>query len=240
MHETPFEDTIGQMSAAEETCWTMIKGAAKGDGEARSVFARTYLDVVKAYLGARWRGRAGTIDRIDDAVQDVFMDCFRSQGALGRVDRDHRAGFRTFLYGVVRNVALRYEERASKQRDGAAPSRFELDEVEAGDDPLSRVWDRAWAKTILRRAGERHKIVALADGKAGRRRIEILRLRFSEGLPVREIAKRLGEDAEKIHAEYRRARDEFKRALREEVAFHNPGAPRAIERECERLLGLLQ
>ena len=228
------------MSVGDETCWTMIKGAAQGDDDARSVFARTYLDVVKAYLGARWRGRAGVADRVDDAVQDVFMDCFRSQGALGRVDRDHGAGFRTFLYGVVRNVALRYEERAGKQRDGAAPSKFDVDGVEADADPLSRIWDRAWARAILKRAGDRHRLLAEAKGPAGRRRIEVLRLRFTEGLPVREIAKRLDEDPDLIHGEYRRAREEFKRALREEVSFHNPGAPKAVELECERLLGLLQ
>lgn len=227
------------MSSVDETCWTMVQEAAGGDHGARSIFARTYLDVVRAYLGARWRG-SPLRDRLDDAVQDVFMDCFRAQGALGRADRDLRVGFRTFLYGVVRNIARRHEERVGKKRDRDGVSGFDADAVEAADEPLSRVWDRAWARTILQRAGERQRLWAETDGPPGRRRIALLKLRFGEGVPIREIAKRWDMAADQLHAEYRRAREEFKRALREEVAFHNPDAPRAVEKECERLLGLLQ
>ncbi len=225
------------MSSVDETCWTIVGDAAGGDVHARSVFARTYLDVVRAYLGARWR--TGELrERIDDAVQDVFMDCFRSEGALGRIDRDRGIGFRTFLYGVVRMVARRHEERAGKRRE-TAPSGFDAAAVEADADPLSRVWDRAWAQTILKRAGARQKMWAESDGAAGRRRIELLELRFRDGLPIRKIAESWKMDPAVLHSEFRRAREEFKRALREEVAFHNPDAPKAVERECERLLASL-
>ncbi len=227
------------MSSVDETCWSMVQDAAEGDHGARSVFSRTYLDLVRAYLGARWRG-SPLLDRLDDAVQDVFMDCFRAQGALGRADRDLRIGFRTFLYGVVRNIARRHEERVGKSRDRAAASGFDAEVLEAADDPLSRVWDRAWARTILQRAGERQRLWAETDGAEGRRRIDLLKLRFGEGLPIRDIAEQWGIAADQLHAEYRRAREEFKRALREEVAFHNPDAPLAAEKECERLLGLLK
>ena len=216
----------------------MVQDAAGGDRGARSVFARTYLDVVKAYLRVRWRGSL-LADRLDDAVQDVFMDCFRAQGALGRVDRDHRAGFRTFLYGVVRNVALRHEERAVKRRE-APPSSFSTDAVPAEVDPLSRVWDKAWARALIARAAARQREWAERDGEPGRRRIELLKLRFREGLPIRDIADQWAIDSTQLHGEYRRAREEFKRALREEVAYHNPGAPAAVEKECEDLLALLR
>jgi len=222
----------------DETCWSMVQQAAEGDTGAQSIFARTYLDVVKAYLGARWRG-SPIRDRLDDAVQDVFMDCFRAEGALGRVERDHRAGFRTFLHGVVRNVALRHEERAGRARE-QAPSTFDAERVSDASEPLSRLWDKSWARALLARAGERQKRWAEQDGEAGRRRIELLRLRFREGLPIRDIAEKWGMDPAVIHAEYRRAREEFKDALREEVSFHNPGAPTAIEKECEELLSLLR
>ena len=42
----------------DETCWTVIKGAASGDQRDQSTFSRKYLPVVRAYLAARWRDAA--------------------------------------------------------------------------------------------------------------------------------------------------------------------------------------
>ena len=72
------------MPPADETCWTVVRGAAAGQAGARAAFAETYIDVVRAYLGARWRGTPH-LAALDDAVQAVFLDCFREDGAT-RVD----------------------------------------------------------------------------------------------------------------------------------------------------------
>ncbi|MHC4579386.1 MAG: RNA polymerase sigma factor [Planctomycetota bacterium] len=120
------------------TCWTVIKGAAAGREEDRSAFARRYEPAVRAYLGARWRGSPHAADR-DDAVQEVFFECFR--GVLERADPARQGGFRALLYGVVRNVALRFEERRAKRREVQAS----VDErVPAHDASLSDAFDRAW------------------------------------------------------------------------------------------------
>ena len=71
-------------------------------------------------------------------------------------------------------------------------------------------------------------------------RVELLRLRFHEGLPIREIARRWGTAAEVLHHEYARARQEFEAALREVVAFHHPGSPEEVEQECSNLLARLR
>ena len=42
-----------------------------------------------------------------------------------------------------------------------------------------------------------------------------------------------------MHHEYAKARQEFKAALVEVVAFHHPGAPAEVERQCANLLSLL-
>jgi DNA-directed RNA polymerase specialized sigma24 family protein len=156
------------------------------------------------------------------------------------VERERGSAFRTFLYGVVRKVALRYEERAGRKGEAPAPSAFDPEELDAREERLSILFDRAWAKTVLARAGERHRARAEREGEAGRRRLELLRLRFGEGLPIREIAARWSMEPALLHAEYRKAREEFKQALREEVAFHHPGTPRSIERECETLLAVFR
>jgi len=197
------------------------------------------MDVVRAYLGSRWRTHVAQ-ERLEDAVQDVFLDCFRHGGALGRLDASRRVAFRTFLYGVVRNVALRYEERGQRQREQQLPSAFDPDGVEGDEPGLSRAFDRAWAQGLIRRAASRQMSKARGGDEDARRRVDLLRMRFSDGLPVREIARKWEVDTAWLHHEYAKAREEFKKALREEVAFHESGPSSAIERQVVNLLELLQ
>ena len=56
---------------------------------------------------------------------------------------------------------------------------------------------------------------------------------------IREIARRWGADAKALHHEYARARQEFKAALLQVVAFHHPGSPAEVEQECANLLACL-
>ena len=110
----------------------------------------------------------------------------------------------------------------------------------AADDPsLSREFDRAWARAMLREAARIQEERARAVGEQALKRVELLRLRFQEGLPIRDIAERWQADAAVLHHEYAKARREFKDALMEVVAFHSPGPPAAIEIECAELLALL-
>ena len=214
----------------------MIRGAAEGGVADRAAFARRYEPVIRAYLGARWRHSA-LIREIDDTAQEVFLACLREDGALTRVDPD-RGDFRGYLYGVVRNVARRAEERWSK-RERQPGSMHQLDAVESDDDPLSVAFDRAWALALLRAAMQRQRKHARDTGNGALRRVELLRLRFKDDLPIREIAARWDEDAARLHKQYARARREFAAALREIVAEHHAGTPAEVERECVRLAEFL-
>src|SRR5262249_46734204 len=89
------------MASAESTCWTVIAGPAAGHGPDREQFARLYTPVVRAWLGARWRQHPLLAD-LDDAVQEVFVECFRAGGVLQRADPERAGGFRPFLFGVIR------------------------------------------------------------------------------------------------------------------------------------------
>jgi RNA polymerase sigma-70 factor (ECF subfamily) len=222
----------------DDTCWTIIRSAARGDTGARDRFARLYQDTLRAYLGARWQ-RGPLSQELDDAVQDVFVECFKDGGALARLDADRAGGFRAFLYGVARNVARRREERDAKTRqrrpeESAHPSR-----MASPDTALSRVFDRAWARAIMREAAARQRRHAETVDEAAQQRVELLRLRFHDGRPIREIAERWGVDAAHLHHEYARARAEFRVALEEVVAFHHPGSRAEVQAECATLLGLL-
>jgi RNA polymerase sigma-70 factor (ECF subfamily) len=213
---------------ADATCWTMIRAAADGGRSARERCGRAYLPVVRAYLAARWRGAA--VD-VDDAVQDVFVECFRGGGALEKVEAGRSGGFRAFLIGVARNVARRFEDR--RRADGSLP-----DGVAADETGPAEAFERAWARTLLREAARLQGKAAEERDEAARRRVELLQLRFQDGRPIRDIARQWGVDPAKLHREYAVAREEFRSALREVVAFHHPGAPTAdVERICLDLVG---
>jgi RNA polymerase sigma-70 factor (ECF subfamily) len=219
------------MSAPESTCWTVIRAAAAGNPADRDELGRRYLGVVRAYLAARWRGSPLRSD-LDDAVQEVFVECFRQGGALEAAGAGRVPSFRAFLYGVVRNVARRFEGRPVR---AAAP----LPDIAADEDSLSRLFERTWAQALMSEAAQLQQRRAGERGPDAVQRVELLRLRFEESLPIRTIAERWGVPAARLHPAYALARQEFKAALLEVVAFHHPGSPAEVEREAASLLAAL-
>lgn len=116
------------MPSSESTCWTIVRAAAAGSLADRDGWARRYYGVVRAYLAARWRG-SPLQTNLDDAAQDVFVECFRQGGALEAVAAGRVTNFRAFLYGVVRNVARRVESRPRNETAS-------LPDVPANDESL--------------------------------------------------------------------------------------------------------
>jgi len=235
-------DSEDSMDSDRSTCWSLVDAAARGLRSERDELARRYLPVVETYLRARWRGTRW-IGEVEDAVQEFFVECFRAEGFLARVDPARPGGFRAYLFGAVRNVARRFEERERHgRREAVVGSGRELEALEGRDDRLSRAFDRAWARALVRRALAAMRERADAAGADAVRRVEILALRFEDGLPIRAIAERHGDDAERVHREYARARREFKSALLEVVAAHSRAgaAPAEVEAECRALLELLR
>ena len=103
---------------------------------------------------------------------------------------------------------------------------------------LSVVFDRAWAQNVVREAARQQARDARGD-EAATRRVELLTLRFHEGLPIREIAKRWDEDPAHLHHQYAQARTEFQRALTKVLAHLQPGDPGLAAEEGEFLMDLL-
>ena len=220
----------------QETSWTEIESAATGDPQSREAFVHCFEPMVRAYLRARWPGTPHAQD-VDDAVQEVFVDCFRDGGILERADPNWRGGFRVFLYGVARIVAQRFERSRVSNREHAG---FELSGMQHDERTLSRAYDRAWAIRLVREAVRRNHARAEHAGPDVRSRVEMLRLRFDQGLPIRELAPRLGMDPVRAHRQYARARREFRNVLLE-VACDWLGCEVCdAEQECAELLRLLE
>lgn len=225
--------------ASDTTCWTLIRQASSGSEEDRERFARNYLDVVRSYLRSRWKGTRMLGD-LDDAVQEVFLECFREGGVLDRLDDRRPVSFRAFFFGVSRNVALRWEKRAGRRRERHAVMDIDPQRLAAAEATQSRVFDREWARALFRQAGELQRERARASGEAALKRVELLELRSGEDLPVRAIAERWGQEARVVHKEYARAREEFEAALLDILALHYPEETTADHRKrCLELIELL-
>ena len=218
------------MAESSLTCWTVIRAAAGGEADDRARFAERYEPAIRGYLGARWRS-SPLLAEVDDATQEVFVECFKAGGALDRADPG-RGAFRAFLYGVTRNVARRAEQ-AWCRRERQPDSRVDAPELDAD---AGRMFERAWAEALMAQARALQSARASAAKDGALTRIEILRLRFEEGLPVREIAQHLQMDAARAHHEYAKARDEFRQALIDVVREHEAVGPRDAEAECSRLV----
>jgi DNA-directed RNA polymerase specialized sigma24 family protein len=231
-HFALFTETRRVHSAAvpapESTCWTVIHAAAAGSSADREELARRYLGVVRAYLTARWRGLPNLAD-IDDAGQEVFVECFRNDGVLDAAAAGRVPSFRAFLYGVIRNVARRFESRTGRTVD--LPSELAADETSQ-----SRLFDRTWAESLMAEAAQLQQTRAKERGGEFARRVELLRLRFEENRPIRTIAEAWGVPAGDLHHAYAQARQEFRAILLEVVSFHSPGPPDAVAREAAELL----
>jgi RNA polymerase sigma-70 factor (ECF subfamily) len=126
------------MDQADSTCWTVIQGAAAGSAADRDDFVRRYRPLIRAYLAARWQDSAYR-QEVDDGVQEVFLECFRRGGVLERANPVHAGGFRAFLYGVIRNVALRIEARLARHRRQEPPGGFDPAAGSVRRDPAGRV-----------------------------------------------------------------------------------------------------
>jgi RNA polymerase sigma-70 factor (ECF subfamily) len=216
-----------------ETCWSLVARAAGGDPRSRSRFGRAYLPLIRSFLSLRWRGTR-LVDEVDDATQDVFVECFRPDGPLTHADAA-KGDFRGFLFGVARNVAMRVE--AQVRRRPTLDALTSPVDVAGGDTAVSQVFDREWARMLMREAGQQ-MLERSTDDKA-RLRVELLRLRFGRDLAMPEIAARLDVDLAALHRQYARAREEFRSCLRSVVAFHCVRTETELDDECRRLFELL-
>ncbi len=217
------------------TSWDELRRAAAGIDSDRDRFARRYAAIIRSYLRARWHDTVHA-GETDDAVQEVFCECFRQGGILDRADPERSGGFRAFLFGAIRNVARRFEAKRSREQGHGVPS-IDPDVLAAREESLSQLLDREWGRAMLQAAAERMRAQA-TTGEA-ERRVELLRLRFAEGLPIRTIAQRWNVDPEHLHREHSRAKAEFRDALGQVVALHDPNlTPGEVDRECRSLLHL--
>lgn len=202
-----------------ETCWTLIDAAADGEAASRDAFARRYADAARAYLANRWRGTR-FLPALEDALQEVLLDCFKSGGVLDRSGDIARGCFRGFFVSVVRNVARRVETRSARSREKPPTREWDFDGFEGRDATASLVFDQAWARALVRDVAREIRTAAAATppGSKERLRCRLLGARFEEQRSIAAIAADWEVDAKALRREFAEAKEVFRAALRTRVA----------------------
>jgi DNA-directed RNA polymerase specialized sigma24 family protein len=217
------------MFPGPSTSWSSIQGAARGSSLDRDRFVSRYGPLMRAYLDSRWHG--GPLEgSLEDAVQDVFVECLRHDGVLARAQAASLGSIRAFL---LVSYATWPGARSARFQTPRGDGEVALDPID-GSPAASGAFDRAWARAVVAEALELQRREAAARGERALRRIELLRLRFEEGLPIRDVAARWGDPVPLVQREYRAARRDYREALVAVQRLHlGEGGGRIEEAEHE-------
>jgi len=148
----------------------LVHRARRGDEEAFAELVRRW----QRPLMARALAAVGRVEDADDLVQETFLRAFR------HLDRLRDPGsFGSWCLSTLRRLAVDRARRGEVPVDEAAL-------LESTPDPDPGPEEGLLAAEL--RQAVREQLAALPPG----RQREVFRLRFAEGLPVREIAARLG------------------------------------------------
>ncbi|MCB9881185.1 MAG: sigma-70 family RNA polymerase sigma factor [Planctomycetes bacterium] len=225
------------MNETDSTDWKLIVDAAAGTPDARERYSKIYAPLVRAFFTRRWAG-SPLAGHEHDAVQEVFVACFQKGGVLERASADAEGGFRAFLRGVVRNTARRFEQAEGRHRARMDPGSFHPETKPSPEASLSRSFDRRELQSILREAAQFLELRAPKVSPSAIVRVQILKMRFREDLPVREIARRLGHPPDWVHHQYAKARQEFRRALTTILARRLGTTGPDLDAHCASLMEL--
>jgi len=162
--------------------------------------------IYSEYLGFVWRclKNLGVPERaLDDAAQEVFIVVHR-----GLAGFRGQSQLRTWLYGIVRNVASKQARRV-RRKDRAEP----IDEHLSSCDPTpSERAEEAEAANFVQRFA-----LGLSDKKR-----EVFVLALVEQFTIPEVAEMTGTPLNTAYTRLRAVRSEFRAALLRHRGAHDP------------------
>ncbi|MBI4601972.1 MAG: sigma-70 family RNA polymerase sigma factor [Planctomycetes bacterium] len=173
----------------------LVRRAQEADREAFDEVARRHRERLRAFAGSRLGPEVQGRIEPDDVVQETFAWALRS---LGRLRWRGEEAFAGWLFTIAKRVILKEVAR------GACRPVLSLDRDPAGRDPSP--------SKALRRGERFERLEGALRGLSPehRRVIELARL---EGVPVREIARRLGRSPDAVSQLLRRALAKLREAF---------------------------
>ncbi len=159
-----------------------------------------YFDeIYQAHFGFVWRSvRSLGVPQaaLDDATQEIFVVVHQRLATF-----EGRATFRTWLYGIVRNVVRNYR-RSERRHLHSNDADGEVDPDTLGDANEPSPEDAAAAAQAVR------QVTRILDALDDEQR-EVFVLAELEQIPVKQIAEMLQENVNTVYSRLRLARSAF-------------------------------
>jgi RNA polymerase sigma-70 factor (ECF subfamily) len=199
---------------------------------------RTYWFPLYAYV----RRRGHSKESAEDLTQ-AFFARFLEKNYLAGLDRE-RGKFRAFLLASLQHFLANEWDKSQRQKRGGGVAPLSLDWQDADQryliepaDTLSadKLYDRAWAVTLLERVVARLQEECAAAGKT--KLFELLRpflMLGKEARPYAQVAASLGLSEGAVRVAVHRFRQRYRRLLREEIA-QTLTDPAQVEEELRSL-----
>ncbi len=179
--------TVGSVTSDED----LLEAWQGGDRKAGSDLFQRHFSSVLRFFANKVQSDA------DDLVQRTFEQCVKSRDRFRR-----HSSFRTFLFGVARNVLREHLRRLKKARQRYDPVETSIHDMGLSPTVLvARRKEQTLILNALRRIPIEHQVC--------------LELHFWEGLSGRELAEVLGEPEGTIRNRIRRSRQLLDAQLRE-------------------------
>jgi RNA polymerase sigma-70 factor (ECF subfamily) len=224
------------------THWTVVLAAGRGGtpqaDRALGELCRAYWFPLYAYV----RRQGHPKEDAEDLTQGFFARFLERNYLEGLSSEKGR--FRAFLLAAVKHFLANEHDRAGRQKRGGGVAALSLDWQDADTryqidpaDQLSpdKLYDRAWAMTLLEQVITRLRAECAADGKA--RVFEQLKPFLMAGksdIPYAQAAASLGLNEGAVRVAVHRLRKRYRELLRQEIA-QTLSDPAQIEEELRAL-----
>jgi RNA polymerase sigma factor (sigma-70 family) len=207
------------------THWTVVLAAGQGSAPeamaALEELCRTYWYPLYAYV----RRQTANVEDAQDLTQ-AFFERFLEKNYLENVSSD-KGRFRAFLLASLKHFLANEWDKAKRQKRGGGVPSVPLDWTRADTqfrhepaDLLSpdKLYDRAWAITLLERVITRLRDEAAADGKMQMfEELKPFLMVEKARVPYAEAATKLGIAEGGIRVAVHRLRRRYKELLRHEI-----------------------
>ena len=241
---TEEKSTVARGDVFATTRWTVVLAAGGKVSPSADValeeLCRTYWYPLYAYV----RHRGHSPEDAEDLTQAFFAK-FLAKNYLAGLD-SNRGRFRAFLLASLKHFLANEWDRSRRQKRGGGATLLSLDYRGADTryqidppDHLSpdKLFDRAWALTLLEKVITRLREETKAEGRAGR--FEQLKIYLTVGtnnIPYAEAAAALAMSEGTVRVTVHRMRRRYRELLQQEIV-QTLADPAQAEEEMRALMG---
>ncbi len=239
--KTPSTGVRGDIFAT--THWTVVRAAGRSDSPAAAMaleeLCRTYWYPLYAYVRRQGRSKADA----EDLVQAFFAKLLEKEYLAG-LSREH-GRFRAFLLTAVKHFLANEWDRANRQKRGGGQTVLSLDYQAAEtryhiepEDQLSpdKLFDRAWALTLLERVVERLRAENAAAGRASQfEQLKFFLMVGTQNIPYAEAGAALLMSEGAVRVTVHRLRRRYRELLQQEIV-QTLSDPAQAEEEMRALM----